>query len=101
MAMGTQESHVREELLAASDEVIEDAVVHADLKALRGLLYQLTGDEEVARARLNIDDPATALAGGDDDTELLRRKGTEFLQAYRDRHGIDDLYTVAAITDEC
>ncbi len=52
MAMGRSESHVREELLAASDEVIEDAVMHADLKALRGLLYQLTGDDEVARARL-------------------------------------------------
>ena len=52
---------MREELLAASDEVIEDAVLHADLLALRGLLYQLTGDDEVARARLNIDDPATAL----------------------------------------
>jgi hypothetical protein len=39
MAMGRSESHVREELLAASDEVIEDAVVHADLRALRGLLY--------------------------------------------------------------
>ena len=60
--MGRSESHVREELLAASDEVIEDAVVHADLMVLRGLLYQLTGDDEVARARLNIDDPATALS---------------------------------------
>ena len=48
MAMGRLESHVREELLAASDEVIEDAVAHADPLVLRGLLYQLTGDEEVA-----------------------------------------------------
>ena len=85
MAMGRSESHLREELLAASDEVIEDAVVHADLKALRGLLYQLTGDDEVARARLNIDDPATMLSGDPDDTELLRRKGAEFLKGYRDR----------------
>ncbi len=85
MAMGRSESHVREELLAASDEVIEDAVVHADLAALRGLVYQLTGDDEVARARLNIDDAATALLGGNDDTELLRRKAAEFLKAYRDR----------------
>ena len=85
MAMGRSESHVREELLAASDEVIEDAVVHADLKALRGLLYQLTGDDEVAQASLNIDDPATMLSGDPDDSELLRRKGAEFLQAYRER----------------
>jgi 4-hydroxyacetophenone monooxygenase len=75
MAMGKHESHVREELLAASDEVIEDAVDHADISALRGLLYQLTGDDEVARANLD----------ADDDTQLLRRKGAEFLQAYRDR----------------
>ena len=41
MAMGKQESHVRDELLAASDEVIDDAVAHADTAALRGLLYQV------------------------------------------------------------
>ena len=51
MAMGRSESHVREELLAAADEVIEDAVVDSDLTALRGLLYQLTGDDEVAPRR--------------------------------------------------
>jgi 4-hydroxyacetophenone monooxygenase len=85
MAMARSESHVREELLTASDAVIEDAVAHADLLALRGLLYQLTGDEEVARARLHPVNSATALAGGDDDTALLRRKAVEFLKAYRDR----------------
>src|SRR5262245_31939384 len=37
----------REELLAASDAVIEDAVHYTDPMVLRGLLYQLTGDEEV------------------------------------------------------
>jgi 4-hydroxyacetophenone monooxygenase len=89
MAMARVESHVREELLAASDEVIEDAVAHADLQALRGLLYQLTGDEQVARARLNVDSPATMLAGGDDDTDLLRRKAVEFLKAYRDAGAAD------------
>ena len=45
MAMARLESHVREDLLAASDEVIEDAVTFADSMVLRGLLYQLTGDE--------------------------------------------------------
>ncbi len=57
MATGRLESHVREELLAASDDVIEDAVAHADLLVLRGLLYQLTGDEEVARARISVVGP--------------------------------------------
>ena len=47
MAMARLESHVREGLLAASDAVIEDAVTFADSMVLRGLLYQLTGDEEV------------------------------------------------------
>ena len=86
MATGRLESHVREELLAASDAVIEDAVVHADLLVLRGLLYQLTGDDEVARARLKVVGPRPAPAGGDDDdTALLRRKAVEFLKAYRSR----------------
>jgi 4-hydroxyacetophenone monooxygenase len=80
------ETHVREGLLAASDEVIEDAVTHADPMVLRGLLYQLTGDEEVARARVN---PVGAAARGiadapEDDAPLLRRKAAEFLKAYRD-----------------
>ena len=35
----------RPELLEASDATIEDAVEHADPLVLRGLLYQLTGDE--------------------------------------------------------
>lgn len=85
MAMARLESHVREGLLAASDEVIEDAVTFADPMVLRGLLYQLTGDEEIARARLNPVGPAAlGLAGGDDDASLLRRKAVEFLRAYRD-----------------
>jgi len=39
---------VRQELLDATDETIEDAVRFADPMILRGLLYQLTGDEMVA-----------------------------------------------------
>src|SRR5450631_2062729 len=85
MAMARLETHTREELLAASDEVIEDAVLHADPLVLRGLLYQLTSDAEVARARLNADNPATALSTADDDTALVLRKAVEFLKAYRDR----------------
>jgi hypothetical protein len=38
----------RPELRAADDAVIEDAIAHADPMVLRGLLYQLTGDPEVA-----------------------------------------------------
>ncbi len=75
---------VRAELLEASDAVIDDAVMHADLLALRGLLYQLTGDEEVAAAHLNRPGPGRTLPGEDDDRPLLRRKAAEFLKAYRD-----------------
>jgi 4-hydroxyacetophenone monooxygenase len=78
---------VRQELLEASDEVIEDAVSYADPVALRGLLYQLTGDEEVAAT-----DVTTVLAGfgrtkrvtREEDIALLQRKAEEFLKSYRD-----------------
>ena len=43
---------VRSELLDASDETIADAVSYADPMVLRGLLYQLTGDEELIEVRL-------------------------------------------------
>ena len=39
---------VRNELRAASDGVVEDAVEHADPMVLRGLLQKLTDDPEVA-----------------------------------------------------
>ena len=75
MAMGRSESHVREELLAASDAVIEDAIAHADPMVLRGLLYQLTGDDEVARARLEDVQARRPRSSGDpDDTALLRAR---------------------------
>ena len=43
---------VCEELLRASDAEIEGAVEHADLMVLRGLIYQLTGDPEIAATTL-------------------------------------------------
>ena len=42
----------RSELLGATDDQIEDAVQYADPMVLRGLLYQLTGDEEVAQTKV-------------------------------------------------
>ena len=38
----------KSELLRATDEIIDDAVKYADPMVLRGLLYQLTGDESIA-----------------------------------------------------
>ena len=82
----------REELLSAADEVIDDAVQYADPMVLRGLLYQLTGDDEVAQ----VEAPAIgaggayAAAGGirmvarEADIALLRAKAAAFLKGYRD-----------------
>ena len=78
----------RPDLLEAADDQIEDAVEYADPMVLRGLLYQLTGNEEIVATQLK-----TMLAGftetttvaSDADIALLRRKAADFLKAYRDR----------------
>jgi len=78
---------VREELLDATDDVIDDAVNYIDPMVLRGLLYQLTGDEAVAAT-----EAVTTVQGFVEakavtkpaDVQLLRSKAAEFLKAYRD-----------------
>ncbi|HVY81255.1 MAG TPA: NAD(P)/FAD-dependent oxidoreductase [Steroidobacteraceae bacterium] len=78
---------VRTELLAAADEVIEDAVRYADPMVLRGLLYQLTGDPElqsIAVKRVRMGRIETVVPAGDAETALLRRKAADFLERYRD-----------------
>ena len=85
--MTKQDGSFRAELRDASDALIDDAIAHADPMVLRGLLYQLTGDPEVAATGMKM-----VLAGYFDvaapateaDVALLRRKGAEFLKAYRD-----------------
>ena len=42
------DARVRDELLGASDATIEDATGLGDPMVLRGLIYQLTGDPEIA-----------------------------------------------------
>ena len=78
---------VRQELLGASRAQIEAAVAQAEPMVLRGLLYQLTGDEEVAATRIAVD-PAgfrtAMMVASDDDVAMLRRKAVEFLERYRD-----------------
>src|SRR6476619_19909 len=81
------DSVVRSELLDASDEIIDDAVGYADPMVLRGLLYQLTGDEEVASTRLGLVVSGFAkvtTVADDDDVALLREKAASFLKGYRD-----------------
>jgi hypothetical protein len=93
--MTGQEVSSRPELRAADDATIEDAIAHADPMVLRGLVYQLTGGPEVATG------VKTVLAGYFDvatpaeeaDVALLRRKGAEFLKAYRHSGAGDTLPT--------
>jgi 4-hydroxyacetophenone monooxygenase len=78
---------VREELLEASDAAIEEAVEFADAMALRGLVYQLTGDPEIAATTVVIG-TSRGFTGGIEPTPeaaaLIRRKTAEFLKSYRD-----------------
>lgn len=78
---------ITEELRAATDAQIEAAVALADPMVLRGLVYQLTGDEEVAATRIDpvqflflemqfvIDPEAHA---------TVQRKAADLLKALRD-----------------
>jgi 4-hydroxyacetophenone monooxygenase len=85
--MNKPEGHIRAELLHASDEQIDSAVRFADPMTLRGLLFQLTADPEVARTRVR-----SAMRGyiptfevaDEADAELLMRKAAQFLKQYRD-----------------
>jgi len=103
----------RDDLLSASDESIEDAVRYADPMVLRGLLYQLTGDEEVRATKAGPFGEAGAYsaAGGiqvvtdEKDIALLHAKATAFLKAHRDAgapgigHGPDErLYESLSLT---
>jgi 4-hydroxyacetophenone monooxygenase len=86
----TAEPTVASELLEASDELIERAVAHADPMVLRGLLYQLTGDEEVAATRITVDPrgfQTFMMVADEDDVASLRRKAVELLRAHRDAGG--------------
>jgi 4-hydroxyacetophenone monooxygenase len=81
---------VRQELVEASRGQIEAAVAHAEPMVLRGLLYQLTGDEEVAATRIATDPTGfqtAMMVASDEDVALLRRKAVEFLEAYRAADG--------------
>ena len=75
----------RVELLRATDAVIDDAVSYADPMMLRGLLFQLTGDEQVASTEVTppagIDPPTVAREA---DVAFLRARAASYLKAYRD-----------------
>ncbi|MGE4430319.1 MAG: flavin-containing monooxygenase [Sphingobium sp.] len=77
----------RTELLNATDAQIEDAVRYSDPMSLRGLIYQLTGDEELAAVGTVKNRVFLAEAWNlatDKDVETVQRKAADFLKAYRD-----------------
>src|SRR6476469_5348343 len=77
----------RLELLDATDETIEDAVRFADPMVLRGLLYQLTGDESVAATEVKgrvLGLVEAMVLVHTSDAALLQSKAAEFLKSYRD-----------------
>ncbi|MBN8899516.1 MAG: hypothetical protein J0H57_00645, partial [Rhodospirillales bacterium] len=85
--MSTQALSSRQELRNADDATIEDAIAYADPMVLRGLLYQLTGDPEVAATGTKTVQTGyfeVAAAATEQDVALLRRKGAAFLKSYRD-----------------
>ncbi|MGB0621333.1 MAG: flavin-containing monooxygenase [Myxococcota bacterium] len=75
-----------DDLLSASDETIDDAVQYASPMVLRGLLYQLTGDEEVAAMKPG---GAAKFTTGSEfaneaDEKRIKAKAAAFLKSYRD-----------------
>lgn len=78
---------VREELLGASDATIDDATEFGNPMVLRGLIYQLTGDPEIAATTPVMGAGTPFLGGmtlGEEDAALVRRKAAEVLKSYRD-----------------
>lgn len=82
---------VREELLSATDEVIDDAVLYTDPMVLRGLLYQLTGDEAILAIEAAPIGPGGAyspngiqMVASESDVGALRARAATFLKSYRD-----------------
>lgn len=86
--------HSRPDLRAASDEMIDDAIRFVDPMALRGLLYQLTGDEtlkEVAVTKHLINGLLDLYqVENPDDAARIRAQASRFLKDHRDS-GASDL----------
>jgi 4-hydroxyacetophenone monooxygenase len=95
----------KSELLTATDETIDEAVKYADPMVLRGLLYQLTGDQSVAATQVTMADirhsePSSASkelalvqskadVSDPSDLAMIRSKAAAFLKSYRDQGAPD------------
>ena len=86
-AVANDVGSVRNELLRATDAEIDEAVRYSDPMSLRGLVYQLTGDESLAqvhthKSRVFFADAYTPAT--DADGAFTQAKAAAFLKAYRD-----------------
>jgi 4-hydroxyacetophenone monooxygenase len=95
----------KSELLTATDETIDEAVKYADPMVLRGLLYQLTGDESVAATQATMADirhsePGSASkelalvqskvdVSDPSEVAMIQSKAATFLKSYRDKGAPD------------
>jgi 4-hydroxyacetophenone monooxygenase len=91
----------KSELLTASDEMIDDVVKYADPMVLRGLVYQLTGDQSIAATKATMADIKHSEASNASkelaiaqskadlsdpaDVAMIQSKAAAFLKAYRDQ----------------
>jgi 4-hydroxyacetophenone monooxygenase len=82
----------RPELFEATNETIADAVQYADPMVLRGLLYQLTGDDDLIQVSVESVQQGgrTRRALTDAHARLVRSKAATFLKWCRDA-GTDDI----------
>src|SRR5215471_12664029 len=94
------------EFLTATDEAIDDAVKYADPMVLRGLVYQLTGDESIATTQATTADirdsepdrsskdfalvQSKSDVSNPADLAMIRSKAAAFLKSYRDQ-GVPDI----------
>ncbi len=75
------------ELLEATDETIDDALRFADPMVLRGLLYQLTGDETVRATETfesSVAGPRIVSVTDPESLELIRSKAAALMRSMRD-----------------
>src|SRR6202047_1014516 len=95
----------KSELLTATDETIDDAVKYADPMVLRGLLYQLTGDESIAAIQATTADvrhsepssgskelalvQSKADVSDPSDLAMIQSKAAAFLKSYRNQGAPD------------
>ena len=87
VAKAIDQTLVRRELLDASDAQIDAAVRQSDPMALRGLIYQLTGDETLADIGIKkqrIFMAEAAIPATSEDTEVIFARAAGFLKQYRD-----------------